>query len=282
MNFAGKRKIWFLISLVVIIPGLISLFINGLNFGIDFAGGNLLQVQFEKQASIEDVRGALKEFKLQDSPIQASEDNVFIIKTKGAIEEDQLIKVEQGLEKDLGKMEILRSEKVGPTVGKELRTAGILSLLIAIVFMIIYITIRFEFKFAIAAILALVHDVLVVVGIFSLLQIEVNSVFIAAILTIIGYSINDTIVIFDRIRENLRKYKKEDLNVLVNKSIGQTIARSINTSLTTLFVLVALYVLGGDTTRTFALALLIGITSGAYSSIFTASPIWLELRGAKR
>jgi len=182
------------------------------------------------------------------------------------------------LEKEIGKLEILRSEKVGPTIGKELRRAGILALLIAIILMVIYITFRFEFKFALAAIGALIHDILVTLSIFSIFQLEINSSFIAAILTIFGYSINDTIVIFDRIRENLKKAKKEELIPLVNKSIKETLARSINTVVTTLFVLLALYFFGGETTKIFVLAMLIGITSGAYSSIFTASPLWVEFR----
>lgn len=282
MDFAGKRKIWFLISLLIIVPGIVSLFINGLNLGIDFAGGNLLQIKFDKPTTTEAIRSTLGEHDLEDSLIQASENNVFIIKTKGALDEVKQDNIVDSLEKDLGKLELLRTEKVGPTIGKELRTAGLISLFIAILLMIIYITIRFEFLFAIAAILALVHDVLVTVGIFSIFQFEVDSVFIAAILTIVGYSINDTIVIFDRIRENLRITKKESLNVIVNNSIMQNLTRSINTTLTTLFVLFALFLLGGETTKVFSLALIIGIISGAYSSIFVASPLWLELKGLKK
>lgn len=281
MDFAGKRKIWFLISLAIIIPGIISLFINGLNLGIDFAGGNLLQVQFEKSVTSEDVRSTLGEYDLQDSLIQESDGNVFIIKTKGALEENQQEEIVKAFENKLGSLELLRSEKVGPTIGKELRTAGFVSLLIALALMVAYITVRFEFNFAIAAILGLVHDVLIVVGIFSIMQFEVDSVFIAAILTIVGYSINDTIVIFDRIRENLRIVKKESLDNIVNKSIKQSLTRSINTTLTTLFVLVSLFIFGGETTKVFSLALIIGIVCGAYSSIFIASPLWLEFRNLK-
>jgi len=277
MDFIGKRKIWYLLSLLIIIPGLFSLAMQGLNLGIDFAGGNLVQVQFEKEVTTEQVRNGLEKINLQDSVIQPSEDSTFIIKTK-VMEQSEQDNMVATLEKEIGEMDILRSEKVGPTVGKELRKAGLLALAIAIVLMIIYITIRFEFKFALAAIGALLHDILVTVGIFSLLQIEIDSAFIAAVLTIFGYSINDTIVIFDRIRENMKKSKKINLPVLVNNSIKQTLARSINTVLTTLVVLFALFFLGGETTKTFILALLIGVTSGAYSSIFTASPLWFEFR----
>ncbi|MFZ5943322.1 MAG: protein translocase subunit SecF [Bacillota bacterium] len=277
MDFVGKRKIWYILSLLIIVPGLFSLALQGLNLGIDFAGGNLVQVSFDKEVAIKELRDALNAVGLQDSGIQASDDNTFIIKTKvmEQAEQDQMI---AALVKEVGKTEILRSEKVGPTIGKELRNAGLKALVIAIFLMVVYITFRFEFKFAIAAIIALLHDILVTLGVFSLLQIEVDSYFIAAVLTIFGYSINDTIVIFDRIRENMKKSRKVDLAELVNSSIMQTLTRSINTVLTVIFVLLALYFLGGQTTKIFVLALLIGITSGAYSSIFTASPIWLDLR----
>lgn len=277
MDFVNKRKIWYLISLLIIVPGLFSVAIQGLNFGIDFVGGNLVQVQFQEEVSTEEVREALKTVNLEDSGIQRSENNTFIIKTKVMEESEQDVMV-GALKENLGQLEILRSENVGPTIGKELRRAGLLALGIAIILMIAYITFRFEFKFALAGITALFHDILVTVAIFSILQIEVDSTFVAAILTIFGYSINATIVIFDRIRENLKKTKKAELGVIVNTSIRQTLARSINTSLTTLFVLFALFFFGGETTKNFVLALLIGIISGTYSSIFLSSPMWYDLR----
>jgi preprotein translocase subunit SecF len=277
LDFVNKRKIWYIISLLIIVPGLFSVAMQGLNFGIDFVGGNLVQVQFQKDVTTEEVRDALSAVNLGDSGIQISEDNTFIIKTKVMKESEQDVMID-ALEEKLGELEILRSENVGPTIGKELRRAGLLALGIAILLMIAYITFRFEFKFAVASIIALFHDILVTVALFSILQIEVDSTFVAAILTIFGYSINATIVIFDRIRENLKKTKKVELASLINTSIKQTLARSINTSLTTLFVLVALFLLGGETTKNFVFALLIGVTSGAYSSIFLSSPIWYEFK----
>ena len=190
-------------------------------------------------------------------------------------EQDNLVST---LEKELGELEIQRSEKVGPTIGKELRRSGFLALGVAILLMVVYITFRFEFKFAVAAIIALLHDILVTLAFFSILQIEIDVAFIAAILTIFGYSINATIVIFDRVRENMKKSKKHELPSLVNTSIMQTMVRSIITSVTTLFVLFALFFFGGETTKNLVLALLIGITSGAYSSIFLSSPLWIDLR----
>ncbi|QNB45292.1 protein translocase subunit SecF [Thermanaerosceptrum fracticalcis] len=278
MNFIEKRKLWYALSLIVIIAGLISLLVQGFNFGIDFTGGSLIHLKFvEKKVETEQLRSTLADFKLEQSYIQESSDGGFIIKT---VELDQAKQDEvlKGIESKLGKYELLRSEKVGPVVGRELRINGLLALGIASVLMVVYITVRFEFKFAIAAILALLHDVAVTVGIFSIFQIEVDSAFIAAILTIIGYSINDTIVIFDRIRENLKNRRKETLEEIINNSITQTLTRSINTVLTVIFVLVALLVLGGETTKVFSLAMLVGIISGAYSSIFVASPLWFEFR----
>ena len=176
----------------------------------------------------------------------------------------------------LGKFDIMRIEKVGATIGSELARDSIIALLLSWLAMILYVSYRFEFKFGVAGILALVHDVLIVVGIFSILRLEMDSSFVAALLTIIGYSINDTIVIFDRIRENLKTMKKgETLPELVDKSIWQTMSRTIFTSLTVLFATAALYFLGGETTKTFSMALLIGFIAGTYSTVFIASPVWL-------
>ncbi|MCR4442057.1 MAG: protein translocase subunit SecF [Peptococcaceae bacterium] len=278
IDFIGRRRIWYIISAALIVIGLISLFTQGLNFGIDFKGGSLIQVKFN-EAGIKtgEVRQVLGEFGLENSSIQEASDGSIVIKTV-EIEQDKLGQVLKAFEEKLGKYDLLRSEKVGPVIGAELRRAGILALVIASILQIIYITIRFEFKFAVAAILALLHDAFMAIGFFSLFQFEVDSSFIAAVLTIIGYSINDTIVIFDRIRENLKNRRKESLQAVINNSINQTLARSINTVLAVVFVLVALLVLGGETTKNFSLALLVGVVSGAYSSICVASPLWYQFK----
>ncbi|HHY05505.1 MAG TPA: protein translocase subunit SecF [Clostridia bacterium] len=182
----------------------------------------------------------------------------------------------EAFENKIGKFDLLRSENVGPVIGKELRRVGILALVIAGILQIIYITIRFELRFGIAAILALLHDAIVTLGFFSLFQFEVDLTFIAAILTVIGYSINDTIVIFDRIRENLKLMRKEELATLVNISIKQNLVRTFNTSLAVAFVLIALLVLGGETTRYFSMAMLVGVISGVYSSVFIATSLWYD------
>ncbi|MBE3588028.1 MAG: protein translocase subunit SecF, partial [Thermoanaerobacteraceae bacterium] len=282
MHFVRLRKIWYAISLAVILPGLISLMLQGLNLGIDFTGGNILEVRFEQAVPVEKVREVVSARDLEASHgIQKSGTSDYIIRTRHLTQDEQE-KLMAALN-DLGKNTVLRNESVGPTIGRELTSRAILALLVASVLMIIYIAIRFEFKQGIAAILALLHDILLVTGIFSLFRIEVDSTFIAALLTIIGYSINDTIVIFDRIRENMRARKKgESLEDVVNISLWQTMTRSINTVLTVVFVLVALYFLGGSTIRNFVLAMLIGVISGAYSSIFNASPLWVDFKLLER
>lgn len=275
VNIIGRRKIWYLLSLIVIIPGILSLLFQGLNLGIDFTGGNLIQVRFEQEVTSTQVRDVFSEHVKEGISVQETDGNNFLVRTPVLSEEqgDQII---SSLSSQLGENELLRNEHVGPVIGKELALNALYALVIASILMVGYITFRFEIKFGLAAIASLLHDVMIVVGIFSLLQIEIDSAFVAAILTIVGYSVNDTIVIFDRIRENLRGNKKEDRVELVNRSIMQTLSRSINTVLTTLFPLTALLILGGATIKVFALALLIGIASGCYSSIFVASPLWLD------
>ncbi|MGI6712934.1 MAG: protein translocase subunit SecF [Bacillota bacterium] len=275
-DIVGKRKIWYLISLIIIIPGMISFLFRGLNLGIDFTGGNLIQIQFKQDVSSSQIRNVVSKFVEQTPDISESQKNNYIIRTV-TISEEKSKELFQTMTKELGEYSILRNENVGPVIGHELTMNAFYSLIIASILMVIYISFRFELKFGIAGVIALLHDVLVLIGIFSLFQIEVDSTFVAAILTIIGYSINDTIVIFDRIRENKKINSKEDIETLANKSIIQTLTRSINTVLTTIFSLIALLVFGGATTKVFALALLIGIISGCYSSIFNASPLWIDL-----
>lgn len=282
MDVIGKRKIWYAISLILLLVSFGSLLIQGLNLGIDYTGGVLFQIKFEDQTiDSEKVRNTLAAYNLEKSSIQFGGDESYTIRTED-MDESRQNEVLQGLEEKLGKYEILRSEKVGPVFGSELRKAAILALAIASVLQIIYITFRFEFMFGITAIITVLHDAFVAMGLFSVLQLEVDGAFVAAILTIIGYSINDRIVIFDRIRENLRSRKKgEDLAALVNNSIKQSLTRSVNTGVSVIFVLAALLFLGGETTKNFALALLTGVISGCYASIFVASSMWYDLkRGA--
>ncbi|MDI9568911.1 MAG: protein translocase subunit SecF [Bacillota bacterium] len=277
IDVTGKWKLWFWLSLALIIPGLISLLVQGLNWGIDFTGGMLLQLQFEDAVAVEEVRDVLVQFDLEQSPIQSSENNNIIIRTKALAEEERQ-ELLAALKRELGSYEIMRIQNVGAIISGELRSAAYLALIIASILMIAYITIRFEFKFAVAAILPLLYNVLVVTGIFSLFQIEVDNTFVAALLTIVGYAVNNTIVFFDRIRENLKGHRKGFVASLVNESVNQVLGRAINTTLTTLFGIVALLFFGGETTKVFALALFLGVLVGTYSSIFIANNIWARRR----
>lgn len=277
MDWMGKRWLWYLISLLLIIPGLVSIGIRGFNYGIDYTGGNLIEIQFKQSVSVGQVRSQLDQLGLHGSSVREAGPNRFLLRTPELTEEKSKEVVDE-LQKAFGQADIARNEKVGATVGGELTRKALYALAIASVLQIIYITIRFEFYFAVAAILALLHDALVVAGVFSLFQVEIDGTFVAAILTILGYSINDTIVVFDRIRENLQISKRESQPSIVNKSISQTLFRSISTSSTVILILIALLTLGGTTTRVFALAMLIGTISGTYSSICVASPLWVDLQ----
>lgn len=280
-DFVGRRKWWYVLSLLIIIPGLFSLALQGLNLGIDFTGGNIFRLQFEQDVSSPGLREVMGESGIPGYSIQEAGARQYIVRTSELSAEDS-DKLLDHLEKNLGKIELRGADKVGAIIGRELTDRAIISLIIALVLIVIYITIRFEFLSGIAAILALLHNILITVSIFSLLQIEVDASFVAALLTIIGYSINDTIVIFDRIRENLRIVKKGALHSIVNTSLNQTLTRSISTGTVVLMVLLALVFFGGDTTRVFAFAMLIGVIAGTYSSICTASSLWVDLKGLKR
>ncbi|MBR5162839.1 MAG: protein translocase subunit SecF [Schwartzia sp.] len=285
-DIVGRRKLWYFISLCVIIPGIVSMFVRGFNFGIDFTGGTLIELRFDEKVSIGAVREVMKGYDLDNSMIQlfgdasdATEARDVMIRTVDLEESDRKA-VMASLKEKLGAYSVLREEKVGATMGAELLMNAALATLLSWLLIVAYVSFRFEFRFGIAAVLALIHDVLVVIGVFSILQKQVDSSFVAALLTIVGYSINDTIVIFDRIRENLRLHFRRggDIVELANRSIYQTLTRSLYTVCTVLFTTFALYWFGGDTTKDFSFALLVGFFSGCYSSIFVASPLWVTLR----
>jgi preprotein translocase subunit SecF len=280
-DIIGKRYWFFLLSALIIIPGLISIAVRGFNLGIDFTGGTLLDLNFKQPVTVAQVRNTLQDFHLENSTIQlvgnetaVKAQDVFI-RTKDLSDQERR-EVLADLKSKVGDFDVLRAEKVGAVIGSEVTRNALIALAVSWLLMICYISYRFEFKFAVSGVLAICHDILVVLGIFSLLHKEIDASFVAAILTIAGYSINDTIVIFDRIRENLKTHRKtESFQELVNRSIWQTMTRSVYTVLTVLFATAALFFFGGDTTKNFSLALLIGFASGAYSSIFNASPIWV-------
>lgn len=285
-DIIGKRKIWYAISSLLIIASLFFMVTRGFNMGIDFTGGTIMDLRFEKAVNINDVRAVLNEYNLSNSTIQLSgesssstESENVMIRTVD-LEEQERKAVMAGLTDKLGAYQVLREEKVGATMGTELIMNAIYATIISWLLIIAYVSYRFEFKFGISAVLGLAHNVIIVLGAFALTQRQIDSSFVAALLTIIGYSINDTIVIFDRIRENLKLHfrKNGDIVELVNTSIYQTMTRSIYTVSTVLFATFALYFFGGDTTKDFAFALLIGFFCGAYTSIFIASPLWVTFR----
>ncbi|MGE5554399.1 MAG: protein translocase subunit SecF [Betaproteobacteria bacterium] len=282
LNVIGQRNWWFALSGALLLAGLIALGTRGLNLGIDFKGGTILQRTFTEKVTVAQVKQALDKasvsgLKLGESQVQAAADNTIIIRTRDLSPEEEQ-KLDAVLQEAVGQIDLTKNQTdtVRPVIGRELTENAFWAVVVASILMLLYITVRFEFKFGVAAIIALLHDVFMIMGIFALTGRPVDSPFVAAILTIIGYSINDTIVIFDRIRENLRFHRKgQSYAQLVNDSINQTLARSINTVGTTLVSIVALYFFGGESIKTFTFALLFGIFSGCYSSIFIASPIWV-------
>lgn len=280
IDFIGRRKLAVVVSLAMILVGVVSLIAKGgPNYGIDFAGGMLVQVKFEQDTTAPAIREALSSVELGAVGIQQFGDaaNEFLIRTQTTSDELTSLanQIDRVLEQSYGAdmVEIRRAEMVGPQVGKELRQKGLLAILYAMVGILIYITWRFEFRFAVGSIIALVHDVIITLGLFSIFGKEIDLPIIAAFLAIIGYSLNDTIIVYDRIRENMAKNTRESLATVINASINQTLSRTILTSGTTLLVVIALFIFGGGVIHNFAFALLIGILVGTYSSIFVASPI---------
>ena len=276
-DFMAKKTMAIVLSSAVILVGIISMIIHGgLKYGIDFDGGTLVQLKFKTPPAIEDLRDGLKTIGLGDSTIQefGSKNHILIRVEKS---EEKLEEIGSKVKNSLiGKFQaddilVERVEMVGPKVGKDLREKAILSIIYAIIGIVIYISWRFELQYAIAAIIALIHDVLVTMGAFSLVDKEFTLVIVAAFLTIIGYSLNDTIVVFDRIRENMRRKGKTSFADVINMSINQTLSRTILTSGTTLLVVVALFFRGGEIIHDFSFALIVGVVVGTYSSIFIAS-----------
>jgi preprotein translocase subunit SecF len=280
VEFVNRRRLALICSLVVALIGIGSLVIKGGPlYGIDFSGGTLVQVRFDQAPDVGEIRNALGEEGLGSSVIQSLGEDKVAIRLKS--EEDQADTVSDDVFAILanrfgqGSVSLELVEMVGPQVGADMRRKGILSILYAMVGILIYVTLRFQFRFALGAIAALVHDIMITVGVFSLFNKEFTLPVIAALLTIIGYSLNDTIVVYDRIRENIRRTPKEKLAVVVNKSINQTLSRTILTSGTTLLVVACLFMLGGEVIHDFSFALLVGVVVGTYSSIYIASPILL-------
>lgn len=277
MKISKNYKIWFGISLAVMLLGLIMAVSTGVNFGIDFTGGTMMQFNIGQDFTVEEVREITSEFDLNAEILHAGTNKQeVIIKTKKDLSNDQRTEVFEAFKEKFGLDDeaFRQAQQFGPSMGEEIRNKALFSIVIASIGMLAYITFRFAFKYGVSAIIALIHDVLIVLSLYSILKIPVNNPFIAAMLTIVGYSINDTIVVFDRLRENVKYMKKETYFEVADRSIKQTLTRSINTSLTTLLVIGSLYVFGVESIKEFALPLLAGVLTGTYSSIFIASPVW--------
>lgn len=280
-DFVGKSRFFYILSIAITILGLVFLLTRGLNYGVDFQSGSNVDISLSKPLTTEQINTVLDDAGIgEDASITPGNDRVNI-RFSEVLTEDQDLKLRSGIEK-LDNKATFEINTVDPEMANELGRNAIYAVLLSCIGIIIYVSIRFEWRFAIAAIVALLHDAFVVISIFSILGLEVDLTFIIAVLTIIGYSINDTIVIFDRIRENLRfaKIKRvSDLKDLVNKSLSQTIGRSIYTALSVFIAAFFMLLLGGESIQMFSLAICIGLAFGAYSSIFIASPLWLLLKG---
>lgn len=271
-EFIEKKNYWFVLSGVIILAGIVSLFLRGLNYGLEFKGGVFFDLSFKKEIRIEEVRKSLEQLNLGSSVIQLVSKREVLIRTRPLSKNEQ-DKVVETLQSELGELEIRDLKNVSASWGKEITRASITALLLSLAGILVYVSFKFEFKMAISAIIALIHDLLVVVGVYSIAGKEVTPATVAAVLTILGYSLYDTIVIFHRIQENSRNIGRRTYGMMVNDSINQVLVRSINTSLTSILPVISILIFGGETLKDFAFALFIGLVSGAYSSIFTASPI---------
>ncbi|MBI2019177.1 protein translocase subunit SecF [Candidatus Daviesbacteria bacterium] len=290
-NLMRYKTLYFILSLLIILPGLYYLVTSGVKLGIDFTGGALLEYQFEKSINSDELKKEISNRGIEVGQVTSSSENTYIIRTK-PMEQEKIGKLKSDLSEKFGKIEERRIEFVGPVIGSELRQKAVIGIVLASIVIVLYIAYSFRkiprpqssWRFGVAAVLALVHDILVVAGAFAILGhfagVEVDTLFVTALLTIIGFSVHDTIVVFDRIRENLTKHIGRKFVDVANLSIVQTIGRSLNTSLTVVFVLLALLLFGGESLRWFVVALLVGIVSGTYSSIFnaTAMLVWWEER----
>jgi len=283
IKFINYFRIFNFISLILIIISIGSIFYKGLNFGVDFKGGTLIELRTEStEIRIGDVRQSFLKMNLGDVNVKKfGKENDFLIKFEknDKNKEDFIEDIKIQLSKDIGNnFSFRRVEDVGPKVSGELLKSGLIAIVLSLSAMLIYIWIRFEWQFSLGAIVALVHDVIVTIGFFSILEFEINLSIIAAVLTIVGYSMNDTVVIFDRVRENLKKYTSKTINEISNLSINETLSRTIITSLTTLLALLSIFFFGGEILKGFSFAMILGVIFGTYSSIFIANPILIRLK----
>jgi len=274
-NFSTKFKPANILSVILFILSVIFIFFKGLNYGIDFKGGTLIELR-SINTDVSSIRNSLNDMNLGDVSVKNfGKEGDFLIKVEEQGDNNNLIpKIKQKLSDNLNsKINFRRVENVGPKVSAELLQSGIIAISLSLAAMLFYIWVRFEWQFSVGAIVALFHDVIITLGVFSFLSLEINLSIVAAVLTIVGYSMNDTVVIYDRVRENLGKYHKLEISNIANLSINETLARTIITSVTTLLALFSIFILGGEILRGFSFAMILGVFIGTYSSIFVASPI---------
>ena len=286
INFNKFYRLFNLLSIFLIAISVILLLFKGLNFGIDFKGGTLIELRTsDKQTNISTLRKSFNNMSLGDVNVKKfGDENDFLIKfEKKDIKPDTIDMIKNDLAKSIGKVfKFRRVENVGPKVSSELLKSGIIAIGVSLAAMLFYIWIRFEWQFSLGAILALFHDVIITLGIFSLFNLEINLSIVAAVLTIVGYSMNDTVVIFDRVRENLRKFSDIKIYELTNISINETLSRTVITSITTLLALISIYFFGGEVLKGFSLAMILGVLFGTYSSIYIANPILVKLKVSQK
>ena len=287
IQFISYFKMFNFISLILILISIGSIFYKGLNFGVDFKGGTLIELRVDQtEITIGDVRQSFLKMNLGDVNVKKfGKKNDYLIKFEktDSNKENFIENIKNQLSKDIGNnFNFRRVENVGPKVSNELLKSGLMAILLSLSAMLIYIWIRFEWQFSLGAIVALVHDVIITIGFFSILDFEINLSIVAAVLTIVGYSMNDTVVIFDRVRENLKKYSSKSIDEISNLSINETLSRTIITSLTTLMALLAIFFFGGKILNGFSFAMILGVIFGTYSSIFIANPILIKLKVSQK
>lgn len=285
IDFMGKRRFAMILSAVLLAVSLGALLTKGLNFGIDFTGGTLIEVGYPEAVELEGIRSALADGGFGNPQVQHFGSSREVLVRIAPQADKNSVELSENamdvLRQQNAAMEMRRVEFVGPQVGEELTEQGALAMIYALVGILIYIMVRFQWRFAPGAVAALIHDVLIIIGFFALFQIDFNLTVLAALLAVIGYSLNDTIVVFDRIRENFRRMRKGTPVEIINSSINQTFSRTLMTSITTLLVLISLFVFGGEVIHTFSLALILGVVVGTYSSIYIASTVTLALGVSK-
>ena len=280
-------KLFNILSLSLILISLLLLIFKGLNYGVDFKGGTLIEIRsLDKTLNISDLRKSFNNLNLGDVTVKSfGNDNDYVVKfeKKQSIEENFIENIKIELKKDIGNIfEFRRVESVGPKVSSELLKSGVIAIALSLGAMLIYIWIRFEWQFSIGAIIALFHDIIITLGFFSLLNLEINLSIVAAVLTIVGYSMNDTVVIFDRVRENLKKFSDIKIYEITNIAINETLSRTIITSITTLLALVSIFIFGGAILKGFSFAMILGVIIGTYSSIYIANPILVRLNVSQK